>query len=183
MLKEEAIMIRNTLVFLRGKSVLNVCSSEELFWKEQQPYIWEYVMTPLIARGCALHNLDMKKSKGVDIVADCTDMKCVEDGSYDVVLFTSGVEHIVEVTKALQEIRRVLKCDGFMVCSAPGVYPTHNDPIDTMLRLPTKESWNSLLGNAWEIQGFWTTTPMRADPRYNFNELVFATIVKARAIG
>ena len=136
-------------------------------------------MKPLLDRENSITNLDMKNSKGVDLVSDCTDMQCIKDRSYDIALFTSGVEHIIDVKRAIDEIKRVLKINGFMICSAPGVYPRHDDPIDTMLRLPTKDSWGILLGKDWQISGYWKTSPIPAKPCYNFKKLVFATIVKA----
>lgn len=173
-------MIGSILCDERGKRILNVCSSDEKFWLNDQPYIFQDVLQPLLARGNLIDHLDMKTGRGINIVADCTDMKTVAALSYDIVLFTSGVEHLLEPLKALQEIHRVLKDDGFMVCSAPGVYPFHPDPIDTMLRLPDLESWKELLAGAWVIEGFWATTPIPAKPFYHFSDLVFASVVSAR---
>ncbi|MCK5707861.1 MAG: methyltransferase domain-containing protein [Candidatus Aureabacteria bacterium] len=179
MLKEEAEIIKSILKDERNRSILNVCSSDEIFWKNHQPYIWNIVMTPLIERGNKIINLDMKSSKGVDIVEDCTNMQSIKNGSYDISLFTSGVEHIIDVNRALSEIHRILKYDGFMICSAPGVYPRHDDPIDTMLRLPNKEDWSNLLDKDWNIIEFIKTKPLPAKPSYKFDKLVFATIIKA----
>jgi len=182
MLYEESLIIKDVLKNINGKKILNVCSSDEKFWKELQPFIWENVISPLLERGNKVVNLDKKESKGVDIVCDCQDMGIVDNNSYDVVIFTSGIEHLEFPKKALKEIKRVLKEDGFMVCSAPGVYPEHNDPFDNMLRFPTRESWVSYLGKDWVIESFFKTTPEKAKPIYDFKELVFATIIKAYPI-
>ncbi len=182
MLIDEAHILFELLGSETGKSILNVCSSDEHFYKVQQSFIWEMIMSPLLKRGNVITNLDMKQSNGVDIVADCTDMKIIRDNTYDIALFTSGVEHIVEVKKALSEIKRILKPEGFMICSAPGVYPRHDDPIDTMLRLPAVEDWEKLLGVEWKIIEFRKSTPVPAKPFYHFNELVFATVIKANPI-
>jgi SAM-dependent methyltransferase len=179
MLKEEAKILKDLLAEYRDKVILNVCSSDKEFWTVHQPFVWEEVMRPLIARGCVIHNLDMKKAEGVDIVNDCTEMVDIKDHTYDIVLFCSGIEHIANVDKALSEIKRVLKKDGIMIASAPGVYPEHHDPIDTLLRLPTRRSWEKILEDDWAIDTFVKTPPMPAAEGYCFNKLVFATIIKA----
>jgi len=178
MLIDEAKIIKDLLGTEENKRILNICSSDETFWKVKQPFIWKKVMQPLLERNNSIINLDMKKSNGVDIIADCTDMQCIKDDSYDIALFTSGVEHIVEVDKALLEIRRILKPGGFMICSAPGIYPEHHDPIDTMLRLPSLEDWKFFLKDSWQISDFLKSSPVPARPDYNFKELVFATVIK-----
>jgi len=179
MLYEESEIIFNFLIGVEGKKILNVCSSDEVFYKETQPYIWKNILCPLIQNGNQVCDLDIKGGNGVDIVCDCTDMKNVQSDTYDIVLFCSGVEHIIEVEKALSEIKRVMRKDGFMICSAPGVYPRHEDPIDTMLRLPTKESWEKLLGTNWNIGAFKKTKPSPAKSFYKFKKLVYSTIIIA----
>ena len=136
-------------------------------------------MSPLLQDGNEIHNLDIEPSKGVDIVNDCTNMTDVPDHSYDIVLFNSAVEHIVNVQGALDEIKRVLKPDGTLVASAPGVFPKHDAPIDTLIRLPLLKDWENLLGPDWVIDKFLKTTPIPAKPVYNFPDLVFMTIVSA----
>lgn len=180
MLVEEAKIIRDLLTAEQQKSVLNVCSSDERSFKMRQPWIWFEVMKPLLDRGCIIHNLDIKHAYGVDIVNDCTNMIDIEDHKYDIVLFFSSIEHIAAPSKALSEIQRVIKNDGLLYASAPGVYPRHNDPIDTMLRLSTCESWKSILGNQWRIELFRKTRPIPAKPSYSFKELVYVTVIRAR---
>ena len=179
MLIEEAQIVRKMLKDEIHKRILSVCSSDEEFWKVRQPHIWNEVMFPLMERNNIIDNLDMKENKGVTIVTDCTNMVSIEDHTYDIVLFCSGVEHVIDVKRTLSEIKRVLKSNGYMLCTAPGVFPQHNDPIDTMLRLPTIADWGNLLGKMWRIIEFHKTNPIPAHPSYNFKELIFATIAKA----
>jgi len=179
MFPEEAKIIFSLLAGYKNKKILNVCSSGEFFWKKQQHYIWEELLAPLLQEGNEICNLDIEFSNGVDIVNDCTDMIDVSDHSFDIVLFNSAVEHIADVQAALEEIKRVLKLDGIFVASAPGVFPKHNAPIDTLLRLPGLEDWEKLLGTDWVIDDFRKTTPIPAKPIYKFPDLVFATIINA----
>lgn len=180
MLKEEANILRELLAHQHNKMILNVCSSDKEFWTVHQPFVWEDVMQPLTERGCVIHNLDIKHAPGVDIVNDCADMIDVKDNAYDIVLFCSGIEHITNVDKALVEIKRVLKKNGALIASAPGVYPEHHDPIDTLLRLPTRRSWEKVLEDGWTVEEFMKTEPKPAPEGYGFDKPVFATVVKAR---
>jgi SAM-dependent methyltransferase len=176
---EEAKVIAGMSAEVRGKKILNVCSSDEYFYKTLKPHIWELVIKPLMDRGNKVINLDIKDSPGVDIVGDCRDMKGVEDNSLDVVLFFSGMEHLLNPAKVLLEIHRVLKNDGLLFASVPGVFPYHADPIDNGIRLPDRESWERILGAQWEILEFQKTKETAAHVNYNFHQPVFATVIKA----
>jgi len=179
MLLEESIIIKDILIKEYNKKILNICSSDMDFYKNIQPYIWVNLMLPLIKRNNILHNLDLKDGEGIDIVSDCSNMHNIDQNTYDIVLFCSGIEHVKDSEQVLKEIYRILKPDGFAIFSAPGVYPKHDDPIDTMLRLPTINSWKKIINKQWEIIDFKKTIPIPAKSSYKFNKLVFATIIKA----
>jgi SAM-dependent methyltransferase len=179
MLIETAKIIRRWLSELSNITILNVCSSDERYMKMRQPWIWFEVIKPLSDRGCRIFNLDIKQAPGVDIVNDCTNMVDVENNQFDIVFFFEGIEHIIDVSKALSEIYRVLKDDGVLYASAPGVYPKHDDPIDTLLRLPSLESWERVLGSAWIIDCFEKTQPVPAKRSYRFDKLVYSTTIRA----
>lgn len=179
MLKDEPGLILALCAGIRNKKILNVCSADAEFYTKRQPHIWKELMEPL-SKENTLVNLDIKNAEGVDIVSDCTDMKVVEDRSYDVVLFCSGIEHLVEPRKALREIERVLQDGGYAIFSAPGVYPKHDDPIDNMLRFPDRTSWETYLEGSWFIDDYRTTHPRPAKAFYQFDQLVYATLVRCR---
>lgn len=136
-----------------GRLILNIGSSTEAFYRRRQPQIWDRLMRPLIEAGNEIVNLDLKSGPGVHIVADCREMP-VGDESFDAVLFGSTIEHVEQPERALAEIRRVLKPDGFAVMSAPGKYPYHADPIDTGLRLGDRAAWEVVLGDTWTIEDY-----------------------------
>jgi SAM-dependent methyltransferase len=73
--------------------------------------------------------------KTVDERIDLTAMDRYADGSVDIILCSHVLEHIPDDSKAMREICRVLKPDGFAVLLVPlvvGVEETHEDPsIDT----------------------------------------------------
>jgi SAM-dependent methyltransferase len=73
--------------------------------------------------------------KDVDELVDLTAMDGYADGSVDILLCSHVLEHIRDDGKAMREIRRVLKPDGFAIVLVPlviGVDETHEDPsLDT----------------------------------------------------
>jgi SAM-dependent methyltransferase len=54
----------------------------------------------------------------------------VPDGSFDVVLCTMVLEHVVDPRKVLAEVRRVLEPGGRLVLTVPSVWPAHEMPHD-----------------------------------------------------
>jgi SAM-dependent methyltransferase len=54
----------------------------------------------------------------------------VEDARFDAVLFNQVMEHLPEPMAVLFELRRVLKPDGRMICTAPLFYEEHEQPYD-----------------------------------------------------
>ena len=67
----------------------------------------------------------------VDDRVDITDMKLYADKSADIFLCSHILEHIPDDRKAMRELRRILKPDGFGIVMVPlitGVDSTHEDP-------------------------------------------------------
>jgi len=60
--------------------------------------------------------------KGIKTIqADTTDMSKVEKDSVDLVILNHTMEHILDVKKAMEEIDRVLKRDGYLFIEVPDV--------------------------------------------------------------
>lgn len=69
--------------------------------------------------------------KNVDESVDLTNMAAYADRSLDIILCSHVLEHVPEDRKAMREIARVLKPDGFAIVLVPlvvGVDATHEDP-------------------------------------------------------
>lgn len=81
---------------------------------------------PLIAyRSADLARRDVEER------VDLTAMDGYADGSVDILLCSHVLEHIPDDRKAMREIRRVLRADGFAIILVPlivGVDETHEDP-------------------------------------------------------
>ncbi len=82
----------------------------------------------------AYRSADLSR-KTVDERIDLTAMNAYADRSVDIILCSHVLEHVPDDRKAMREIARVLKSDGFAILLVPlvvGVEETHEDPsIDT----------------------------------------------------
>ncbi|ROR89778.1 class I SAM-dependent methyltransferase [Nocardioides aurantiacus] len=65
----------------------------------------------------------------LDYVCDLTDIP-VEDGRFDRILFNQVLEHLPDPAAAVQELHRVLRPGGRLMCSAPLFYAEHQVPYD-----------------------------------------------------
>jgi Methyltransferase domain len=143
MFPEAAARIGELLANISDSVVLNVGSSTRQFYCEQQPYIWNEVMQPLLERGNALINIDAKSQPGVHLVRDVADLQLTNMA--DIVLCCNILEHVVDPSKVLRGVHLALKTTGHVVIESPVAYPYHADPIDTMFRIGTMEQWDALM--------------------------------------
>jgi SAM-dependent methyltransferase len=68
----------------------------------------------------------------VDDRIDVTDMRHYADGSFDVVLCSHVLEHVPDDRRAMRELHRILRPDGFAIVMVPlvhGVDETNEDPV------------------------------------------------------
>jgi SAM-dependent methyltransferase len=70
---------------------------------------------------------DSWDTSNVDIVSDITKIP-VRDGSFDAVLCSEVLEHVVDPVAALAELKRVLKPGGTLILTAPFCSMTHFAP-------------------------------------------------------
>jgi SAM-dependent methyltransferase len=85
------------------------------------------------------------------------------DASFDVVLCTMVLEHVVDPRRVLAEARRVLKPNGRVVLTVPGVWPAHEVPHDywrftkfglqQLMQEFELEGAISTLGGLWSVVG------------------------------
>ena len=76
--------------------------------------------------------IDITEGSNVDIVADIYYLQdCFFSESFDAVLCLHVFEHLARPWIALEQIRRVLRSDGYLYISVPTFgYPRHNYPGD-----------------------------------------------------
>lgn len=77
--------------------------------------------TPFAGKGWQEIRLDIDDSVKPDLVGTMTDLSAVSDQSVDAVFSSHNIEHLYphDVPLALQEFRRVLKPDGFVLITCP----------------------------------------------------------------
>lgn len=79
------------------------------------------VHTPFAGKGWQEIRLDIDESVRPDVVGTMTDLSAVSDQAVDAVFSSHNIEHLYphDVPLALQEFRRVLKPDGFVLITCP----------------------------------------------------------------
>jgi SAM-dependent methyltransferase len=70
----------------------------------------------------------------------------VEDGRFDAILFNQVMEHLPEPGKVLEELKRVLRPGGRMICTAPLFFEEHEAPYDFFRY--TQFGWRHLMAKA-----------------------------------
>jgi SAM-dependent methyltransferase len=66
----------------------------------------------------------------IDIICDVCDMKSITDASIGVVLNMESLEHIAYPQRAIDEMYRVLKHDGFLILTTVMHFKVHRAPRD-----------------------------------------------------
>ncbi|MBI2624112.1 class I SAM-dependent methyltransferase [Candidatus Parcubacteria bacterium] len=66
---------------------------------------------------------------GVDVVGDAHALPFT-DGTFERILCTEVLEHLVDPPKAIAEMRRVLRPGGMLVLTTRFVFPLHDEPHD-----------------------------------------------------
>ena len=74
-------------------------------------------------------NVDIHPFKNVDVVADIKELP-FEDGSCDLVVLDSVLEHIPDAAAVVSEITRIVKPSGYLFVTVPFLYPFHASPND-----------------------------------------------------
>jgi SAM-dependent methyltransferase len=70
----------------------------------------------------------------------------VEDSRFDAVIFNQVMEHLPRPSKVLDELNRVLKPGGRIICTAPLFYEEHEKPYDFYRY--TQFAWRYMLNEA-----------------------------------
>jgi SAM-dependent methyltransferase len=93
---------------------------------------------------CNLQTLDIVSDYKPDILGDITRYNAhIADNTYDIITCLEIIEHTVNPFKAIEELRRILKHDGFLMLSAPLNWRIHG-PVPDCWRI-TEFGWKVLL--------------------------------------
>lgn len=80
--------------------------------------------------GAEVVGADLPGNPAADLVVDSDGRLPVEDGTFDVVVSTQVLEHVVDPAAYLAECRRVLAAGGQLLLSTHGQFFFHPDPVD-----------------------------------------------------
>ena len=75
-------------------------------------------------------NLDIDDGPCVDVVENAEDMSSVESEFFSAIICISVLEHTLNPTSVLKEMRRVLKPGGLVLLSTPWMFEAHMEPHD-----------------------------------------------------
>lgn len=135
MIFEEAILIGKIINKLpTPKNVLDIGSSTAKFRKIVQPHIDKYIFSYLRDNKVKIKHLDKKKMNGVDIVADISNNNFSIKEKYDLVICTSLLEHVSNISTTASNISSCISKNGYLIITVPYTYPYHPDPIDNLFR-------------------------------------------------
>ena len=177
MIKTEAKEIDDTLIKiinnLSNKDqiiILNLSSQIKNFIDSHQPYIHRNIFqrfenNPKIR----LINVDLQESLGVDITMDHTQQTGYDqlrDYCPDIILISNLLEHVESVDSVISNLAKHLNNYYHIVCSGPGFFPYHADPIDNLFR-PSKKELKNIFAKFGFIQ-------IEHTYKYSFN-LFFST--------
>lgn len=93
--------------------------------------------------------VDIRPGNGVDVVANVYNLP-FKEGEFDVVLCMTVLEHLEDPTRAIKEMRRVLKVGGRIIVSVPFMFPMHDVPGDYWRF--TKFGLQKLFSEGWIIE-------------------------------
>jgi SAM-dependent methyltransferase len=79
---------------------------------------------------CTTLDIEARPDVNVDIIADVHDLSVIQDETYDVVLCAEVLEHLHTPSKAISEMRRILKPGGIIILTTRFIFPLHDAPHD-----------------------------------------------------
>jgi SAM-dependent methyltransferase len=81
-------------------------------------------------RSASYTTADLTTARGAQLQVDIRAMPQISDAAYDCVLCNSVLEHVDDYPRALAEITRILKPDGFLLLNTPFRQSLHLEPYD-----------------------------------------------------
>lgn len=95
----------------------------------------EHILRPLLRKSAGQYRTADLLAEGynyekLDILADISDMKAIGDASYDCVIACDVLEHVPDHLRAIREMHRVLRPNGYCILTVPqkdGLEKTYED--------------------------------------------------------
>ncbi|MDO8344268.1 MAG: methyltransferase domain-containing protein [Cellvibrio sp.] len=121
-------------------SCLNLGSST-LEYRISKPYI-ELLMESISRRGVTITHVDGKQGEGIDISGDFCDKQFrlnLSKRKYDLILCNNVLTHVQSASCVYEIINGCLAEGGYVIVSAPNIYPYCADPYDSKYRPSAEE--------------------------------------------
>lgn len=134
--------------------LLDVGSHTSAFRAREQPWIDEFVFSPLARRGSIVHT-DLREGPGIDLVGDVTDQNFVERLRRDrfrSVFCANVLEHVDDPGALAEALVHIVTTGGILAISVPFRFPYHPDPIDNGFR-PDLDELADLLPGTRRMRG------------------------------
>jgi SAM-dependent methyltransferase len=90
----------------------------------------ESLLLEVLERSATLIHIDIDHLKDPDIEADLMATWPFKRDTFDLIVSTWVVEHLLDPKKFFEEAFRVLSNDGILVCGVPFIYRIHGSPSD-----------------------------------------------------
>ena len=74
--------------------------------------------------------IDNDPNSQADIIQDISEALPFKSNSFDLVILSEVLEHLEEPLRVIENIKRILKNDGFLFISSPFAFPIHAKPHD-----------------------------------------------------
>lgn len=143
MLLEEAVLIGRILDKIPvPKNVLDVGSSTFEYRTRSQPHIDRYIFRPLREKGARITYLDIRDGNGIDIVADISSGSFKSHYQYDLVICANILYLCQDIKTSVSNILSLVCNGGYLIISAPLVFPYHDAPFDTLHRFSPDDLYN-----------------------------------------
>lgn len=145
MLRNEAAWLRAELARLSKDTLdpmLSIGSGSEFARKILQPYIEEFIFTPLESRGVRVLHHEHRPGRGIDVSGDLGDPAVIAfltGLGVRSVLCCNVLEHLSDRAGMAKALAALVGPDGQLLITVPRRFPYHPDPIDTMYRPSVEE--------------------------------------------
>jgi SAM-dependent methyltransferase len=74
--------------------------------------------------------VDFRNGKGVDLVADMTNLSQIENNSVGTIICCDTLEHVNNPFATIKEFKRILKKEGVLIITTPFYFKIHSYPND-----------------------------------------------------
>jgi len=83
------------------------------------------------SKGCKYVGIDISQNAkmNIDVIASITNIP-IPDNTFDCIICTEVLEHVVNTHLAFIEMKRLIKKGGCLIITTPFCYPLHEEPYD-----------------------------------------------------